>query len=59
MDADHWHRRAVVCGCRNGSAWSVQAGTWEGERERGIQGFVHGRAVERAFLDIIFELFVL
>lgn len=29
------------------------------EKERAIQGFVHGRAVERALLDMIFALFVL
>lgn len=33
----------------------MQAGTWEGE----MQGFVRGRAVQRAFLLIIFEMFVL
>lgn len=49
----HWHRRAVVCGGRTGSAWGMR------ETQKEIQGFVRGRAEKRAFLDIIFEMFVL
>lgn len=42
-------------GCRNGSAWCVWIGAWEGEREMDPV-LVGGRTVERAFLDVIFEM---